>query len=377
MDLLLWAEDSEPELFSELKCSIPRAPLHSLHSGWVETDLRAVPGRRLPCLAFVRQWLPNARPLRAESINAWAAAVFGTLADALPDQQPWSLQVEPHYGAPATHRMGARAWHSRTRLKLPPDQTAAARGPALAAGRHRSRLIREAVLELLQKKRRHLLRQLRRELVPFTPLDSSVQVLLTAPDAGFISVAPAPLPFEQRHLLSHFPKGEVPAAVDKAAPSRAFAKLVEAELRLGRAVHAGETCVDLGASPGSWSYVALKRGARVLVVDRSPLREDLMAHPRVRFQRGDAFRFQPERPVDWLLCDVIAAPERNAELLLEWLRRGWCRFFVVTLKLKDSADSEILARLKQELPSLTCEHFLLRLCANKKEICAFGERKQI
>ena len=380
MDLLLWAEDSEPELLSELKRSIPRAPVHSLHSGWVETDLGVVPGWPLPCLAFARQWLPKAQPLRAESINAWAAAVFGTLADALPDQQPWSLQVEPHYGALARHRMGARAWHSRTRLKPSPDQTVGlptARGPALAAGRHRSRLIREAVLELLQKKRRHLLRQLRRELVPFTPLDSSVQVLLTAPDAGFISVAPAPLPFEQRHLLSPFPKGEVPAAVDKAAPSRAFAKLVEAGLRLGRSVQAGETCVDLGASPGSWSYVALKRGARVLAVDRSPLRVDLMANPRVHFQRGDAFRFQPERPVDWLLCDVIAAPERSAELLLEWLRRGWCRFFVVTLKLKDSADSDILARLKQELPLLTRELFLLRLCANKKEICAFGERKQV
>jgi 23S rRNA C2498 (ribose-2'-O)-methylase RlmM len=53
-------------------------------------------------------------------------------------------------------------------------------------------------------------------------------------------------------------------AADKATPSRAYAKLVEAKLRLGRAIRAGETCVDLGASPGSWTYVAVTRGARVI-----------------------------------------------------------------------------------------------------------------
>jgi 23S rRNA (cytidine2498-2'-O)-methyltransferase len=202
---------------------------------------------------------------------------------------------------------------------------------------------------------------------------------LTAPDTGFISVALAPLPFEQRRLISPFPKGELPVASDKTAPSRAFAKLVEAELRLGRSIQRGETCVDLGAAPGSWTYVAVSRGASVIAVDRSPLREDLMQSPQVDFQSGDAFRFQPPRPVDWLLCDVIAAPERTAELLLEWLRRGWCRHFVVTLKVgkgqmtgSDGTGAEALARLKRELPPLTRELYLTRLCANKREVCAFG-----
>jgi hypothetical protein len=33
---------------------------------------------------------------------------------------------------------------------------------------------------------------------------------------------------------------------------------------------------------------------------------------------------------------------------------------------------ERVARLKRELPDLTSELGLLRLCANKKEVCAFG-----
>jgi 23S rRNA (cytidine2498-2'-O)-methyltransferase len=237
-------------------------------------------------------------------------------------------------------------------------------------------LIREALLDLLQRKRRHLLRRLRAEPGPFAAEDSLVQLLLTGPEAGYLSVARAPMPFEQRHLISPFGKGEAPGASDKLAPSRAFAKLVEAELRLGRRIQAGETCVDLGAAPGSWTYVAVQRGARVLAVDPSPLREDLMRHGQVQFHAGDAFRFAPPRPVDWLLCDVIAAPERTAALLLEWLRRAWCRRFVVTLKLKDATGADALEKLKRELPPLTRELFLTRLCANKKEVCAFGEAER-
>jgi 23S rRNA (cytidine2498-2'-O)-methyltransferase len=158
--------------------------------------------------------------------------------------------------------------------------------------------------------------------------------------------------------------------------------LVEAELRLGRAIQAGETCVDLGASPGSWTYVAVSRGARVIAVDRSPLREDMMRSRQVDFRPGDAFRFQPPGPVSWLLCDVITAPERTEELLLEWLRRSWCRHFVVTLKVGkeqmtggERRGLQVLADLKRKLPPLTHELFLTRLCANKREVCAFGSAR--
>jgi 23S rRNA (cytidine2498-2'-O)-methyltransferase len=375
MHLLLWAEDCETELRSELAQSFPGAPVRAVEPSMLEEDFEILAGKRLPYLAFARQLLPNVIALRAESIRGWAGLIFDAVAGVLPDSQPWSLHIEPCYGARSVRRMGARAWHSARRASR--ARTADTRGLATPsvdaeAGRQRCRLIREALVELMQRKRRHLLRHLRRDPASFATGDSLVQLLLTAPDAGFLSVGAAPMPFEQRHLLSPFPKGGVTGASDKAAPSRAFAKLIEAELRLGRAIVAGETCVDLGASPGSWTYVAASRGAKIIAVDRSPLREDLLRSPQVRFQECDAFRFRPDQAVDWLLCDVIAAPERTAELLLEWLRRGWCRNFVVTVKLKDDAGAELLAMLKRELPALSQELFLTKLCANKKEICAFG-----
>jgi 23S rRNA (cytidine2498-2'-O)-methyltransferase len=200
-----------------------------------------------------------------------------------------------------------------------------------------------------------------------------VQLVLISPDRGYLSVAPAPLPFEQRHVLSAFPAGQVAPDPDKQAPSRAYLKLLEAEARLGRRISARETCVDLGAAPGGWTYVAAKRGARVTAVDRSELRDDLMRAKNVRFQRADAFRFEPEARVDWLVCDVIAAASRSTDLLLNWLERGWCRRFVVTIKLSDEDASAAVTRLKRDLPRLSADFFLLRLCHNKKEICAFGE----
>jgi 23S rRNA (cytidine2498-2'-O)-methyltransferase len=369
--LVLSADDSRSDLERELGQSFAGA--RELAPGLFAAELV---GDAWPYLAFARQVLPDAREQRAASIKAWAAILAEAVVGVLPDDAPWSLHVIPFREVVSSSRQGARAWHSRARTGAAHAEREQVRQ---GAGLNRCRLIGEALVELLQKRRRHLLRGLRKsstmpnaQPAPFSADEALVQLLLTSPEAGYLSVASAPLPFSARHVLSHFPGGQVPPAIDKQAPSRAFAKLVEAELRLGRRISARETCVDLGAAPGSWTYVAARRGARVTAVDRSELRGDLMRSKGVRFHQGDAFRFEPAAPVDWLICDVIAAAERSAELLLRWLRQGWCQNFVVTLKLDDSGSEGVLNRLKQELPALTGELGLSKLCANKKEVCAFG-----
>ncbi len=326
---------------------------------------------RFPFLPFARQVLPDAREVSAPSVRTWANLLVEAVVGFLPDEAPWSLHIFPFKEVVSSSRMGARAFHTRARAGRERLERRAEQ-PSSSVGHHRGELIREAVVELLRKRRRHLLRHLREEALPFAEDEALVQLLLATPETGFLSLAKAPLPFAQRHVVSCFPGGEVELARDQRAPSRAFAKLVEAEARLGRRIAARETCVDLGASPGSWTFVAAERGAQVIAVDRSELRADLMQHPRVRFQRGDAFRYEPPAPVDWLVCDVIASADRSAELLFEWLRQGWCRHFVVTLKVSDEGSADTLARLARELPPLTSELGLLRLCANKKEVCVFG-----
>jgi len=339
MHLLLCDAGCEPFLIEELQRAFPHGHHEVCAAGLVSTDLELQP-EAPPTLVFARQFLLNPFEVTATSIREWSERLL-LASKSLPDSQPWLLHIAPHYGF-------------------------------ANAGQNRCRLIREAFGNLLKRKHRRLLRTLVTESKLFIPATSFVQLFLTAPDHGWLSVAPAPVPFQFRRLISPFPKGEVPVASDKAAPSRAFAKLVEAELRLGVHIGAGETCVDLGASPGSWSYVALNRGARVVAVDRALLRTDLMRHPRLAFHRGDAFKFRPDAPVDWLLCDVIAAPERSIELLLDWLRQRLMRYFVVAIKFKGHSDYPQLERLKHALPSLCNEFLLTRLSANKNEACAFG-----
>jgi 23S rRNA (cytidine2498-2'-O)-methyltransferase len=76
--------------------------------------------------------------------------------------------------------------------------------------------------------------------------------------------------------------------------------------------------------------------------------------------------------VDWLICDVIAAPERSIELLLQWVRERRARKFIVTIKFRGESEYHLLDELKQALPSLCAELGLTRLCANKNEACAYG-----
>ena len=85
-------------------------------------------------------------------------------------------------------------------------------------------------------------------------------------------------------------------------PNRAYLKLWEALTLLGRRPGPGELCLDLGASPGGWTWVLAKLGARVIAVDKAPL------DPRSRrcpasssARRAPSPSSRPRSgPVDWL-----------------------------------------------------------------------------
>ncbi|MGE3309888.1 MAG: SAM-dependent methyltransferase [Limisphaerales bacterium] len=338
----------EDPLRQEIARTLPGVVLSDPGSGLLAAQ--GFPASNSDCplvLVFSRQCLPDATPTSASSIRGWANQLVDAAVNAVPPESRWRLHVWPRYeGTGGDHES--------------------------KAGRHRCELVTESVRELMGKRHRELRRRLDPGTTPFGPEDALIQLLLTAPDQGFLSVAPPPTPHRRRLLLSPFPAGEIPVAVDKAAPSRAFSKLVEAEQRLGVRIERGETCVDLGASPGSWSYVALNRGASVQAVDRSPLRSDLLANPRMTFQTGDAFQFRPSRRVDWLLCDVIAAPDRSIGLIRRWLSEGWCRRFVVTIKFRGDSDYPLLDPLKEHLPSVCSDFLMTRLSANHNEVCVAG-----
>ncbi len=137
---------------------------------------------------------------------------------------------------------------------------------------------------------------------------------------------------------SPFVNGECHFEEDRfGPPSRAYLKLWEACTRIGAWPVPGETCLDLGASPGGWTWAAATLGANVTAIDKAPLDPRVAAMPGVTWREGSAFALEPE-PVDWLLSDIIAYPDRLLALARRWIAAGAAKRIVCTIKLQGETD---------------------------------------
>jgi 23S rRNA (cytidine2498-2'-O)-methyltransferase len=144
---------------------------------------------------------------------------------------------------------------------------------------------------------------------------------------------------------SPFPNGRPSLIEDRLGPpSRAYLKLWEAFVRHGRAPQTGELCVDLGASPGGWTWLAASHGAQVIAVDKAPLDEQVDAMPGVEWRSGSAFALDPTSfgTVDWMVCDVIAYPRRTLALVKRWVAAGNTRNIICTIKFQGETDHAIV-----------------------------------
>ena len=179
---------------------------------------------------------------------------------------------------------------------------------------------------------------------------------LLAPDTMLVSA----------RCSSPFPNGEARFVEDRQAPpSRAYLKLWELFTLLGQAPRAGETCLDLGASPGGWSWVLAKLGARTIAVDKAPLEARIAAFPGIEFRRQSAFALDPAEigPIDWLFSDVACYPARLLAMIERWLAAGTCRRFICTIKFQGETD-HATARRFAAIPGSRLRH----LFHNKHEL---------
>ncbi|WP_149539153.1 SAM-dependent methyltransferase [Siccirubricoccus phaeus] len=145
---------------------------------------------------------------------------------------------------------------------------------------------------------------------------------------------------------SPFVNGAVAFEEDRTGPpSRAYLKLWEALTRAGRWPAPGETCLDLGAAPGGWSWALARLGARVIAVDKAPLDPEVAALPNVEQRQESAFALDPREmpPVDWLFSDVICYPARLLALVRRWLEAGRARHVCCTIKYQGETDHAVTA----------------------------------
>ncbi|MCP9320248.1 hypothetical protein KBX73_10770 [Acetobacter persici] len=151
-------------------------------------------------------------------------------------------------------------------------------------------------------------------------------------------------------------------------PSRAYLKLWEACTLLRRWPQPGETCLDLGATPGGWTWAIAQLGADVTAIDRAPLDPAVAAMPHVQFQQGSAFGLEPASfpEVDWVFSDIIAYPARLLALARRWIESGRTRNMVLTVKFQGDTDHETVAAF-EAIPGGSLRH----LAHNKHELTFF------
>lgn len=185
---------------------------------------------------------------------------------------------------------------------------------------------------------------------------------LLAPDRLLMSAA----------KTSPFAGGECVFEEDRVGPpSRAYLKLWEALTRIGAWPRPGETCLDLGASPGGWTWALAQLGAQVTAVDKAALDPAVAALPGVETLQESAFAMEP-RAVDWLVCDVIAYPARLHALMTSWIAAGAPRRIVCTVKFQ--GDTDFAA---QDLFAAIPGGRLMHLAHNKHELTFAWSRDEV
>jgi 23S rRNA (cytidine2498-2'-O)-methyltransferase len=234
----------------------------------------------------------------------------------------------------------------------------------------RTTLIEEGIANVLKKKLRSYLKL---RVSDGISADTVVQLCVLSGSKAWVSFsqrAPDSLPWQRSTSGRRAGYFEVPD--DRSAPSRAFKKVEEAAEIFPLRIEAGAKCIDLGASPGGWSYTLLNRGCRVHAIDRAPLAESIMRHPQLSFEKGNALSWQPAEPVDWLFCDVITTPDRTFEVVQRWVKNGWCRNFCVSLKFQGEPDTSLINSAKYFCERKLEWYGMKQMIANKNEVTLAG-----
>lgn len=124
------------------------------------------------------------------------------------------------------------------------------------------------------------------------------------------------------------------------APSRSTLKLEEAfhvfipYEEWDKRLKGGLKAVDLGASPGGWTYQLVKHSFFVQAVDNGPMDQALMNSGQVKHFKEDGFKFLPSKKnITWLVCDMVESPVKVTELVIQWLVDGYCSEAIFNLKL--------------------------------------------
>lgn len=147
-------------------------------------------------------------------------------------------------------------------------------------------------------------------------------------------------------LKGQFAGGTLRFVEDKVGPpSRAYLKLWELLTLTGLRFEADDRVIDLGATPGGWSYVAASCGAQALMIDRSePDANLLKKFKQLRFLAGDGLN-PPENELaaaTIIISDMACEPQKLLHSVRRWLDLTGVRAIVCTLKFHGVSDKALI-----------------------------------
>ncbi|MDE1865276.1 MAG: methyltransferase domain-containing protein [Candidatus Micrarchaeota archaeon] len=176
--------------------------------------------------------------------------------------------------------------------------------------------------------------------------------------------------------------------------NRAEIKIKEAFESFGLSGKKLERCLDVGASPGGWTNFLVKRGARVVAIDRGVLEYGKLAtadfnvitdlkdysdrhtvlHIRANISDEADLPFAPDS-FDLVAVDTntdYMESSRIANLLSRYLRHGG--FLIMTLKLPKISDAGRIHTVKELLAKEYKVERVKKLHHNRMELTLFATR---
>lgn len=183
---------------------------------------------------------------------------------------------------------------------------------------------------------------------------------------------------------SRAPGGVPDVVVPERAPSRAYAKLVEALELMGEVMRPGEHAVELGSAPGGTTLAMLEAGVSVTAIDPAAMDPGVLSFvgpsdARARHLAIPAGAVVPSRlpaQVDWMVVDLNLAPPVALRYVARIVRaRMPRRGAILTLKMNDQSAIDAIPDHLERVRGMGFTRLLARqLPANRSEITVLVRR---
>lgn len=148
-------------------------------------------------------------------------------------------------------------------------------------------------------------------------------------------------------------------------PNRAYLKVWEILTLNHIQLNPNDIIIDVGSSPGGWSWALSHYVKKVYSIDKASLDQKVLKQPNIIYKPYDAFQLNPSDYNDctWLFSDIICTPERLLSLVENWHENSNVKNYVCTIKFKGECDFDIISQFKKIKNSK-----IIHLYQNKNEV---------